>query len=143
MCGRPRNGLCTCTPSFGSAPSYFLSGSFGFTVLLLSGILSRPWSPLSSLPPDVEVPLPLGLEELPTVPAGAARGFAELAAGSPATDPRPLGSPCAIAVDQKPVISDTKRIRHFIVTTRSKLEGPARTSWVLIAPKTHRPGDAS
>src|SRR4051794_12795412 len=37
--------------------------------MLLSGILSRPWSPLSSLPPEVEVPLPLGLDlaELPVV----------------------------------------------------------------------------
>jgi hypothetical protein len=27
--------------------------------MLLSGILSLPWSPLASLPPEVEVPLPL------------------------------------------------------------------------------------
>jgi hypothetical protein len=78
---------------------YILSGLlFGRTALLLSGILSRPWSPLSSLPPDVEVPLPLGLDfiELPVV--GAAPGVAELAAGSPVIAPRPLGPPaCASA----------------------------------------------
>jgi hypothetical protein len=76
---------------------YILSGLvFGRTSLLLSGILSRPWSPLSSLPPDVEVPLPLGFDfiELPLV--GEVPGVAELAAGSPVVAPRPLGAPaCA------------------------------------------------
>jgi hypothetical protein len=70
----------------------------GRTSLLLSGILSRPWSPLSSLPPDVEVPLPLGFDfvELPVV--GDVPGVAELAAGSPVVAPRPLGPPlCASA----------------------------------------------
>jgi hypothetical protein len=41
--------------------AFYLFGEFGmldfpdcgFTVILLSGILSRPWSPLSSLPPEV------------------------------------------------------------------------------------------
>jgi hypothetical protein len=60
---------------------------FGRTPWLLSGILSRPWSPLSSLPPDVEVPLPLGFDfiELPVV--DEAPGVAELAAGSPVVAP--------------------------------------------------------
>ena len=80
---------------FGS--SHSLSGLFclfsGLTLWLLSGILSLPWSPLASLPPDVDVPLPLGLAfmELPTV--GDVPGVAELAAGSPMTEPRPLGPP--------------------------------------------------
>ena len=66
--------------------------------MLLSGILSLPASPLSSRPPDVDVPLPLrlGVVALPVV--GAEPGLAELAAGSPAVDPRPLGAPpCASA----------------------------------------------
>jgi len=42
------------------------------------------------------VPLPLGLfVELPVV--GDVPGVAELAAGSPVVDPRPLGAPCANA----------------------------------------------
>ena len=70
---------------------------------LASGILSRPASPLASLPPDVDVPLPLGfaLVELPVV--GEADRVAELAAGSPETEPGPLGPPCASAnVADKP-----------------------------------------
>lgn len=64
-----------------------------FTAMLLSGILSRPWSPLASLPPDVEVPLPLLLGLIPVVSGFA---FCELAAGSPVTAPCPLGFPfCA------------------------------------------------
>jgi hypothetical protein len=53
---------------------------------------------LASLPPEVDVPLPLGLGfvELPVV--GDVPGVAELAAGSPVVDPRPLGAPpCAHA----------------------------------------------
>jgi hypothetical protein len=48
---------------------------------------------LASLPPEVEVPLPLGFGfiELPVV--GEAPGVAELAAGSPVVEPRPLGAP--------------------------------------------------
>jgi hypothetical protein len=48
---------------------------------------------LASLPPDEDVPLPLGFafEELPTV--GEVPGVAELAAGSPIVEPRPLGPP--------------------------------------------------
>jgi hypothetical protein len=63
---------------------------------VLSGILSLPWSPLASLLPEVEVPLPLrlGFIELPVV--GDVPGVAELAAGSPVVEPRPLGAPlCA------------------------------------------------
>jgi hypothetical protein len=53
---------------------------------------------LASLPPEVEVPLPLGLgfSELPVV--GELLGVAELAAGSPVVEPRPVGAPlCAYA----------------------------------------------
>jgi hypothetical protein len=72
--------------------------------MLLSGILSLPWSPLSSLPPEVDVPLPLGFDPV-VVPLGAAAGLAELAAGSPCIDPRPLGAPFwAIAAVLKSVI---------------------------------------
>jgi hypothetical protein len=48
---------------------------------------------LASLPPDVDVPLPLRLDfiELPVV--GDVPGVAELAAGSPEVEPRPLGTP--------------------------------------------------
>ena len=66
-----------------------MSGLFcllkGFTAKLLSGILSLPWSPFASLPPEVDVPLPLrfGLVKAPL--AGAVPGVAELAAGSPFT----------------------------------------------------------
>jgi hypothetical protein len=79
---------------------HILSGLlFGLTPWLLSGILSRPWSPLASLPPEVDVPLPLrlGFIELPVV--GEVPGVAEPAAGSPVVDPRPLGAPplCAKA----------------------------------------------
>jgi hypothetical protein len=48
--------------------------------MLLSGILSRPWSAFSSLPPEVELPLPLLLEFIPVV---SPLELAELAAGSP------------------------------------------------------------
>jgi len=66
--------------------------------LAVSGILSLPWSPLASLPPDVDMPLPLrlGFIELPVI--GDVEGLAELAAGSPVTDPLPLGlCDCALA----------------------------------------------
>ena len=54
------------------------------------------WSSLASLPPEVEVPLPLGVTELPVV--GDELELAELAAGSPIVDPAPLGAPlCAYA----------------------------------------------
>jgi hypothetical protein len=59
---------------------------------------------LASLPPEVEVPLPLrlGFIELPVV--GEVFGVAELAAGSPVVDPRPLGTPvCACANAPKSV----------------------------------------
>jgi hypothetical protein len=52
----------------------------GVTPRLLSGILSLPWPPLASLPPEVEVPLRLGFIEFPVV--GDVPGVAELAAGS-------------------------------------------------------------
>jgi len=74
--------------------------------MLLSGILSRPWSPLWSRPPDVDVPPPLGLGfiELPVV--GDVPGVAELAAGSPVVDPRPLGVPQACANAGRPPSSN-------------------------------------
>jgi hypothetical protein len=52
---------------------------------------------LASLPPEVDVPLPLrlGFIAFPVV-LGEVPGVAELAAGSPVVDPRPLGMPlCA------------------------------------------------
>ena len=45
---------------------------------MLSGIASRPWSPLASLPPDVDVPLPLLFGAMPVV---SCCELAELAAG--------------------------------------------------------------
>jgi hypothetical protein len=61
----------------------------GMTSRLEFGILSWPASPLASLPPELDVPLPLR-EELPVVVPefDAVDGFAELAAGSPVTEPR-------------------------------------------------------
>jgi hypothetical protein len=76
---------------------HILPGLFGFTALPLSGILSRPWSPLSSLPPEVEVPLPLGFDFIALPVVGDVPGAAELAAGSPDTAPRPLDPACASA----------------------------------------------
>jgi hypothetical protein len=53
---------------------------------------------LASLPPELDVSLPVR-EELPVVApeSGVFEGLAELAAGSPVTEPRPLGPPCAWA----------------------------------------------
>lgn len=50
------------------------------TDLSLSGIVSLPWSPLASLPPDVEVPLPLLFGAMPVVSLGLFE-LAEFAAG--------------------------------------------------------------
>jgi hypothetical protein len=74
----------------GSAISGFPGA--GFTAELLPGILSRPWSPLSSLPPEVDVPLPLFVGLMPDL-SGLA--FCELAAGSPVVAPLPVALPCA------------------------------------------------
>jgi hypothetical protein len=54
--------------------------------------LSLPWSPLSSLPPEVEVPLPLLLG---LIPDRFGLAFWELAAGSPAVAPWPDALPWA------------------------------------------------
>jgi hypothetical protein len=59
---------------------------------LLFGMASRPWSPLASLPPEVEVPLPLLFGAMPVVSCFA---FAELAAGRGV--PGPPGLLCANA----------------------------------------------
>jgi hypothetical protein len=67
--------------------------SNGLTPWLLSGILSLPWSPLASLPPEVELPLPLRLGFIALPVVGDVPGVAELAAGSPIVEPRPLGAP--------------------------------------------------
>jgi hypothetical protein len=103
--------------------------SSGLTLWLLSGILSLPWSPLASLPPDVDVPLPLGLAfiELPTV--GDVPGVAELAAGSPIIEPLPLGPPlfepaCANAsvLDRASMpasVIDESFMIGFLVSSRS------------------------
>lgn len=64
------------------ASRFYFSGLFcfstGITDLPLSGIASRPWSPLESLPPDVDVPLPLLFGAMPVVSLALE---AELAAG--------------------------------------------------------------
>ena len=96
-------------------------------------MVSRPASPLASLPPEVDVPLPLGFDRaLPVVVSdfGAVPGFAELAAGSPVIAPRPLGLPCAWA---KPVeiarIADRKitGVRSFIAYAfRLTRDNPSR-----------------
>jgi hypothetical protein len=64
----------------------------GLTFLLLPGILSLPWSELASLPPELDVPLPLGPAFIPLPVVGEVPGVAELAAGSPVVAPRPLGT---------------------------------------------------
>jgi hypothetical protein len=66
---------------------------------------------LASLPPEVDMPLPLrlGFIELPVV--GEVPGVAELAAGSPVVDPRPLGTPlCACAKAPQSVSVAASRI---------------------------------
>ena len=96
--------------------------SSGLTPWLLSGILSRPWWPLASLPPEVDVPLPLGLGfiELPVV--GDVPGVAELAAGSPVVEPRPLGPPVCAFAQVAPTSSatanaaDAKDIKDIVVS---------------------------
>jgi hypothetical protein len=60
-------------------------------------ILSLPWSPLSSRPPEVDVPLPLGFDFVALPVVGEELGAAELAAGSPVVDPGPLGPPAVCA----------------------------------------------
>jgi hypothetical protein len=67
-------------------------------------MLSLPWSPLASMPPEVDVPLSfrLGVMELPVV--GDELGLAELAAGSSVVEPEPLGAPlCAYAKEAQSV----------------------------------------
>ena len=54
--------------------------SSGITDLSLFGIVSLPWSPLASRPPDVEVPLPLLFGAIPVVSEEPFE-LAELAAG--------------------------------------------------------------
>jgi hypothetical protein len=87
--------------------------------MLLSGIRSLPASPLLSRPPEVDVPLllRLGLVALPVV--GAAPGVAELAAGSPVVDPRPLGPPpvCASASVEHSVNPRANAIRFSFIAT--------------------------
>src|ERR1700684_3234191 len=90
--------------------------SSGMTLRLEFGILSWPASPLASLPPELDVPLPLR-EELPVVAPefGAVEGFAELAAGSPVTEPRPLGPPCACArLPESAITTDTTTAADFM-----------------------------
>lgn len=90
----------------------------GLTEISLSGILSRPWTLLSSRPPDVELRLPLGLDDEPVVALGAALGFAELTAGSPVVEPRPLGAPLCARASDRPPNSTLKRINtNFMAQT--------------------------
>jgi hypothetical protein len=112
--GRPTPVKCYCGRGGGIDG---LPGE-GLTEISLSGILSRPWSLLSSRPPDVELPLPLGLDDAPVVVLGAALGFAELAAGSPVVEPRPLGSPLCARASDRPPNSTLKRINtNFMAQT--------------------------
>jgi hypothetical protein len=71
---------------------------------------------LSSRPPELDVPLPLGFDPVVLV-VGAALGLAELAAGSPVIDPRPLAVPlCAIAAVLPSTITvATSPVVKFIV----------------------------
>jgi len=70
---------------------------------------------LSSLPPDVEVPLPLGEEVEPVVWGGAALGLEVLAAGSPVIDPLPLGLPCAETPDWVTVKTTNTAASNFML----------------------------
>jgi hypothetical protein len=57
---------------------------------------------LASLPPELDVPLPLGVDLTALPVVGDDLGVAELAAGSPVTAPRPLGPPdCAKAAPEQ------------------------------------------
>jgi hypothetical protein len=52
----------------------------------------------------------------PVVPLGAVLGVAELAAGSPVVDPRPLGDPfCAIATVLENIMKAIAAVLEFIV----------------------------
>jgi hypothetical protein len=93
---------------------------------------------VSSLPPEVEVPLPLGLAciELPVV--GDVPGLAELAAGSPVVEPRPLGAPLwayakilksASAPATAIVVSLMVIPFGLVMTIRWAQPGSAGTSW--------------
>jgi hypothetical protein len=55
----------------------------GLTAMLFSGILSRPWSLLASLPPEVDVPLPLLFGAIPVVSLVEFKEGAGLASGLP------------------------------------------------------------
>ena len=85
-----------------------LSGLFclssGILLLLVSGILSRPWSPFASVPPELDGLLPPRVA-LPVV--GEVPGVAELAAGSPVTAPRPLAPDCSKAAPETRTIPAT------------------------------------
>src|ERR1700761_3843061 len=85
------------------------------TVLLLSGILSLPWSPLASLPPEVDVPLPLPLGFIALPVVGDVPGVAELAAGSPDVAPLPLAPPdwAHEAPEKSPIIATTVGFTTF------------------------------
>src|ERR1700760_4669666 len=119
-------------------PSGLCCWSSGITLLLLSGILSKPWSPLASLPPDVEVPLPLldGFIALPVV--DDASGDAELAAGSPVTAPRPLAPPAwakAAALEQSKIKATTADFMIFMAFLHAKFlhtVKPSSEDWFLL-----------
>lgn len=73
--GHKLDEMLTQTKARPPSGSYFLlvgsgmSGfpGAGFTAVSLCGILSLPWSPFASLPPEVDVPLPLLLCPIPEV----------------------------------------------------------------------------
>jgi hypothetical protein len=76
---------------------------------------------LSSLPPDVEVPLPLGEEVEPVVWGGAALGLEVLAAGSPVIDPLPLGLPCAETPEAVTVKTTNTTTNDFMLSLPATL----------------------
>jgi hypothetical protein len=77
---------------------------------------------LSSRLPEVDVPLPLGLDFIPLSVVGDELGVAELAAGSPVLDPRPLGPPgvCAKANEKHKATAEADTIvARFIASIPS------------------------
>jgi hypothetical protein len=98
----------------GEGGPYF-SGLFcfssGITDLLLFGIVSRPWSPLASLPPEVDVPLPLLFGAMPVVSVDPLD--AEFAAGRGVPGPPALLCAYASELDRTKAVAK-KTAESFI-----------------------------
>lgn len=96
------------------------------TDLLLSGILSLPWSLLASLPPDVEVPLPLLFGAIPVVSAELLE--AELAAGRGVPGPPGLLWANASGLETRKAAIVTAKTVGLMVGLQIQKTSPGKTS---------------